>query len=167
MVFFYLEDFNLAAGGMDVLHVLPTFVGGEGVHLDPEGHTFLAAVLPGGELSADAVHLLQRVGKSQVVAGCWRLGGVRGPGSSSTWMNTEAVLAGSQRNSTVLRCRGCEQGSRIPTDNGISADIPRVTRRADVFYASDLRGGEVHSGKMRNECSTHGMNISKSRRHEY
>lgn len=66
-----------------MLHVLPTFVGGEGVHLDPEGHTFLAAVLPGGELGADAVHLSQRGGKSQVVAGCWRLG-VRGGGFSRT-----------------------------------------------------------------------------------
>lgn len=50
-------------------------------------------------------------------------------------MNTEAVLAGSQRNSMVLRCRGCEQGSRIPTDNGISANIPHFTKWA--FYASD------------------------------
>lgn len=41
-----------------MLHVLPVFIGAEGVHLDPEGHAFLAAVLPGGELGADAVHLV-------------------------------------------------------------------------------------------------------------
>lgn len=42
---------------MDMLHVLPVFIGGEWVHLDTEGHPFLPAMLPGGELSADAVHL--------------------------------------------------------------------------------------------------------------
>lgn len=69
----HLEDFHLAAGGMDVLHVLPTFVGGEGVHLDPEGHAFLAAVLPGGELGTDAVDLWQKVGKTKGC--CWFVGG--------------------------------------------------------------------------------------------
>lgn len=56
----HLEDFDLAAGRMDVLHVFPVFVGGEGVHLDTEGHSFLPAVLPGGELGADAVDLGRR-----------------------------------------------------------------------------------------------------------
>lgn len=41
--------------------------------------------------------------------------------SSCTWMKTEAFFTGSQRNSMVLRCRGCERGSCIPTDSGISA----------------------------------------------
>lgn len=45
---------------MDVLHVFPTFIGGERVHLDTERHTFLPAVLPGRELGTDAVHLWQR-----------------------------------------------------------------------------------------------------------
>lgn len=53
----HLEDFDLAAGRVDLLHVLPVLIGGEGVHLDTEGHSFLAAVLPGGELGADAVDL--------------------------------------------------------------------------------------------------------------
>lgn len=53
----YLEDFDLAAGGMDMLHVFPVFIGGKSVHLDTEGHPFLAAMLPGGELGADAVDL--------------------------------------------------------------------------------------------------------------
>lgn len=44
-----------------MLHVSPIFIGGESVHLDPEGHAFLATVLPGGELGTDAVHLLQRL----------------------------------------------------------------------------------------------------------
>lgn len=53
---------------MDVLHVLPVFVGGEGVHLDAERHAFLPAVLPGGELGADAVHLSQRIGQPGIAA---------------------------------------------------------------------------------------------------
>lgn len=106
---------------MDVLHVFPTLIGGEGVHLDAEGHSFLPAVLPGRELGADAVHLWQRW--ETPVCLCSKPAG--GPRESRrTWMNTEAFLTGSQRNSAVLRCRGCEQGSRIPTDSGISANIP-------------------------------------------
>lgn len=53
----YLEDFDLAAGRMDMLHVFPVFIGGKRVHLDTEGHPFLATMLPGGELGADAVNL--------------------------------------------------------------------------------------------------------------
>lgn len=53
----YLEDFDLAAGRVDMLHVFLVFVGSEGVHLDTEGHPFLPAMLPRGELSADAVDL--------------------------------------------------------------------------------------------------------------
>lgn len=47
--------------------------------------------------------------------------------STCTWMKTEAFLTGSQRNSMVLRCRGCEQGSSIPADNGISAHNQSVS----------------------------------------
>lgn len=53
----YLEDFDLAAGGMDMLHVFAMFISGESVNLDTEGHPFLPAMLPGGELSADTVDL--------------------------------------------------------------------------------------------------------------
>lgn len=75
-------------------------------------------------------------------------------------MKTEAFLAGSQRNSTVLRCSGCEQGSRIPTDNGISANIPHFTKWAGVFSALVLLwGGEVQSGKLCDYCSTHGKYV--------
>lgn len=44
-----------------MLQVLPVVVGGEGVHLDPKGDPLLPAMLPGGELGADAVHLRRRV----------------------------------------------------------------------------------------------------------
>lgn len=53
----YLEDFDLAGGRVQVLAVLAGVPLGKGVDLDPEGHALLAAVLPGGELGADAVHL--------------------------------------------------------------------------------------------------------------
>lgn len=43
-----------------MLHVLAVSIDGEGVHLDAERHAFLPAVLPGGELGTDAVHLSQR-----------------------------------------------------------------------------------------------------------
>lgn len=56
----YLEDLDLAAAGMDVLHVFAVFIGGERVHLDAEGHSLFPAVLPGGELGADAVDLGRR-----------------------------------------------------------------------------------------------------------
>lgn len=49
--------------------------------------------------------------------------------STTTWMKTEAFLTGSQRNSIVLRCRGCEQGSSIPTDNGISANESTICQK--------------------------------------
>lgn len=105
---------------MDMLDVFAVFVGGKSVHLDPEGHTLLPAMLSGGELSADAVDLERHQG---LEVGRLRVSSrVRVSESSGTWMKTEAFLAGSQRNSMVLRCRGCEQGSIIPTDNGISAD---------------------------------------------
>lgn len=84
------------------------------------------------------------MGKTSVVG---RVGGSAEDGAlSSTWMETEAFLVGSQRNSTVLRCRGCEQGSRIPTDKGISANSPHFTKWADIF--ASVVGGEVHSGKL-------------------
>lgn len=44
---------------MEVLRVLPSVSQGEGVNLDPEGNALLSPVLPGSELSADAVHLEQ------------------------------------------------------------------------------------------------------------
>lgn len=53
----YLEDFDLAAGGVDVLDIVAALVGGERVYLDPEGYAFLTAMLPGGELGANAVDL--------------------------------------------------------------------------------------------------------------
>lgn len=53
----YLKDFDLAGGRVQVLAVLAAVPLGEGVDLDPEGDALLAAVLPGGELGADAVHL--------------------------------------------------------------------------------------------------------------
>lgn len=65
----YLEDFDLAAGRMDMLHVLPLFIGGKSVHLDTEGHPFLAPMLPGGELGADAVDL-GRWGRRQLQICC-------------------------------------------------------------------------------------------------
>ncbi len=42
---------------MDVLHVFPMLICGESVYLDTKGHSFLPSMLPGGELSADAVDL--------------------------------------------------------------------------------------------------------------
>lgn len=53
----YLKDFDLAGGRVEVLCVLSTLSLGERVKLDPEGDALLSAVLPGGELCADAVHL--------------------------------------------------------------------------------------------------------------
>lgn len=50
-----------------MLHVVPVFIGGESVHLDAEGHAFLAAVLPGRELGTDAVDLLQRLERPRLV----------------------------------------------------------------------------------------------------
>lgn len=52
---------------MDVLHVFPLSIGGERVHLDAERHALLAAVLPGGELGTDAVHLLQRLERPRLL----------------------------------------------------------------------------------------------------
>lgn len=42
---------------MEVLRVLSSVSQGEGVDLDPEGDALLSPVLPGSELSADAMHL--------------------------------------------------------------------------------------------------------------
>lgn len=53
----YLEDLDLAAGRVQVLRVLPVLVLLEGVNLHPKGHPLLPAVLPHGELRADAVNL--------------------------------------------------------------------------------------------------------------
>lgn len=61
----YLEDFDLAAGRMDMLHVFPVFIGGESVHLDTKGHSFLPTMLPGCELSADAVDLRRHAGEKK------------------------------------------------------------------------------------------------------
>ena len=52
-----------------------------------------------------------------------------------TWMKTEAFLTGSQRNSMVLRCRGCERGSSIPTDSGISASNEPVCQSTFALMA--------------------------------
>lgn len=108
---------------MDVLDVFAVFVGGKSVHLDSEGHALLPAMFSGGELSADAVDLERHQG---LEVGRLRVSSRVRAKSSGTWMKTEAFLAGSQRNSMVLRCRGCEQGSIIPTDNGISANNESV-----------------------------------------
>lgn len=67
---------------MDVLHVFPALIGGERVHLDTEGHAFLPAVLPGGELGTDAVHLSQKVGKTEFVVRVYSLAGWGGAGVS-------------------------------------------------------------------------------------
>lgn len=53
----YLEHFDLAAGRVQVLRVLPALVLPEGVDLHAEGNALLAAVLAQRELRADAVHL--------------------------------------------------------------------------------------------------------------
>lgn len=53
----YLEDLDLAAGGVQVLRVLPILVLLEGVNLDPKGNPLLSSVLPHGELRADTVNL--------------------------------------------------------------------------------------------------------------
>lgn len=119
-----------------MLHVVPVLSGGERVHLDAEGHAFLPTVLPGRELGTDAVHLLQRSETLRLLHVLMLR--LKERASSSTWMTREAFLAGSQRNSTVFRCRGCEQGSRIPTDNGISANVAHFTKWAGVFYANDV-----------------------------
>lgn len=52
-----LEDFDLAAGRVQVLCVLSVPVLLEGIDLHSERHPLLPAMLPHGELSADAVHL--------------------------------------------------------------------------------------------------------------
>lgn len=119
----YLEDFDLAAGRVDVLDVVAPLVGGERVHLDPEGYALLAAVLPGRELGANAVDLQ---GETPDGVGGGIEVSVWEQGLQGTWMKTEAFLAGSQRNSMVLRCSGCEQGSTMPTDSGISAHSQSV-----------------------------------------
>lgn len=58
----YLEDFDLAAGRVQVLQVFPALVLSEGVDLNAEGDPFLPSVLSGGELCADAVDLQHRRG---------------------------------------------------------------------------------------------------------
>lgn len=70
--FSYLEDFDLAAGRVDVLQVFPVFIAGESVHLDTEGHSLLAAMLSRGELSTDAVDLRRQRGfeNSYVCSAC-------------------------------------------------------------------------------------------------
>ena len=66
----YLEDFNLAAGRTDMLHVLPVLIGAESVHLDTKRHSLLPTVLPGGELSADAVDLRRHKTTTDGVSVC-------------------------------------------------------------------------------------------------
>lgn len=61
-MFSYLEDFDLAAGRVDMLQVFPVFIAGESVHLDTEGHSLLPAMLSRGELSTDAVDLRRKEG---------------------------------------------------------------------------------------------------------
>lgn len=56
----HFEDFDLAAGGMHMLHVFPMFIGGESVHQDTKWHSFLSSMLLQGKLSADAVDLRRK-----------------------------------------------------------------------------------------------------------
>lgn len=53
----HLEDLDLAGGGVEVLRVLFALVLFERVDLDAERNALLPAVLPHGELCADAVYL--------------------------------------------------------------------------------------------------------------
>lgn len=52
-----------------MLDVVTPSVGGKRVYLDPEGYALLAAVLPGGELSADAVDLQGEIPVGKVGVG--------------------------------------------------------------------------------------------------
>lgn len=71
-----------------MLEVLPMVDGGEGVHLDPKRDPLLPAVLPGGELGADAVHLRRRA-KSETQQRRQRS---RRWNPVGTWMKTEAFF---------------------------------------------------------------------------
>lgn len=65
----YLEHLDLAAGGVQVLGVLPILVLLKRVDLHSERHPLLAPVLPRGELCADAVHLGGKTGRRGAAEG--------------------------------------------------------------------------------------------------
>lgn len=56
-VWHHLKDFDLAAGGVQVLGVLSAFILFKSVNLDPERNSFLSTVFPRGELCTDAMNL--------------------------------------------------------------------------------------------------------------
>lgn len=53
----HLKNFDLAAGGVQVLRVLSAFILFKSVNLDPERNSFLSAVFPRGELCTYAMNL--------------------------------------------------------------------------------------------------------------
>lgn len=59
-----------------------------------------------------------------------------------TWINTEVLFEGSQRNSTVLSCVGFALGSTTPTDIGISEDFSAsmllMSNRVLHFHNTDI-----------------------------
>lgn len=61
----YLKDFDLAAGRVQVLHVLSAFILFKGVYLDTEWNSFFSAVFPRGELCTDAVNLHEERGRKK------------------------------------------------------------------------------------------------------
>lgn len=72
-----------------MLCVLSAVSLGERVELDPEGDALLAAVLPGGELCADAVHLRTRercVIKTHCILLKWKI-----MGAPNRWHKRELV----------------------------------------------------------------------------
>ncbi len=56
-VWHHLKDFDLAAGGVQVLGVLSAVILFKSVNLDPERHSLLSTVFPRGELCTDAMNL--------------------------------------------------------------------------------------------------------------
>lgn len=90
---------------MEVLRVLSGVPLGEGVDLDPEGDALLSAVLPGGELRADAVHLKE--GGETSERGRWGFffwGGLLSLRRTCT--KTEVLFFMSHRNSAALSWEG-------------------------------------------------------------
>lgn len=62
----YLKHFDLAAGGVQVLHILSALILFEGVDLDAERYALLSAMLPRCELCAYAVHLTTTTTNTQL-----------------------------------------------------------------------------------------------------
>lgn len=60
-----------------------------------------------------------------------------------TWINTEVLFDGSQRNSTVLSWVGFALGSIMPTDIGISATKHKENRLWHANYGRDEQSKEV------------------------